>query len=72
MSKAQNNFPFDANRNTRHTELSHCNAVTKLHEAKNTEQHGSMTPENIYFYAKIHVLRTEKTFSQLPVFSCKT
>ena len=32
MSKAQNNFPFDANRNTRHTELSHCNAVTKLHE----------------------------------------
>ena len=35
MTKAQNNFPFDANRNTRHTELSHCNAVTKLHEAKN-------------------------------------
>lgn len=32
MSKAQNNFPLDANRNTRHTELSHCNAVTKLHE----------------------------------------
>ena len=35
MTKAQNNFPFEANRNTRHTELSHCNAVTKLHEAQN-------------------------------------